>query len=131
MSLSTETRLSRLETFVDWAKPLLEEIAKQLELSRPRINPKKYCKDELDRKIINYLIENKGAGTTELAEALNLEDPKLVGRHLIGKRLKRLKDLSDRDGWHILEFHPETKEGKFRAWWILIEDIDLEAFRRT
>jgi len=39
--------------------------------------------------------------------------------------------LREQDGWNILEFHPELKEGKFRAWWINLEEIDVEAFRKS
>ena len=131
MHSDIEERIEKLESFMNWAKPLLEEVATTLELSRPRVNPARFCSDELDFKIINYLIEHKAAGTTEIAAALGLPDPKLKSRHLVGKRLQRLANRSSREGWHILEFHPERKEGKFRAWWIDISEIDVEAFRKS
>lgn len=117
-----------LEKFKEKYEPVLQEVIKFLDISRPKVDPKKYCSDEMDKKIIDYLIENKGAGTTEIAKALGLDPEK--GRHIIGKRLAKLKRLSEEDGWDILEFHKERKEGKFRAWWINIEQIDVESFRR-
>lgn len=126
-----EDRVLALERFADRVKPTLAEVEKQLSLSRPLINPNSYCKDNLDRQIILYLIEHTSGGTTEIAEALNLDSPKLIGRHTIGKRIKRLSQISSRDGWNILEFHPELKEGKFRAWWINLEDINVEAFKKS
>jgi hypothetical protein len=123
-----EKRLRALEKFRDKYEPVLQEVIKFLDISRPKVDPKKYCSDEIDRKIIDYLIENKGAGTTEIAKALGLDPEK--GRHIIGKRLAKMQRLSEEDGWDILEFHPERKEGKFRAWWINIEQIDVESFRR-
>lgn len=125
-----EDRILILEKFRDWAKPTLVAVAKELALAQPLINPNIYCKDDLDRKIIAYLIDKEAAGSTEIARALGLEKPKLVGRHTIGKRIKRLSLLSGRDGWHILEFHPECRDGKFRAWWLMLEDVDIEAFRK-
>lgn len=125
--MSLEKRIGRLERFKDWARPIIETIVKQLELSQARVNPDRYCRDDLDRKIIDYLIEHKAAGTTEIAKALELDPTK--GRHLVGKRIKGIDVRSRRDSYYLLEFHPEHKEGKFRAWWILLENIDIEAFR--
>lgn len=124
-----EKRLRALERFRDRYEPVLREVVKFLDISRPRVNPDKYCSDDLDRKIIDYLIEHLGAGTTEIATALGLDPQK--GRHIIGKRIAKIKRLSEQDGWNILEFHPELKEGKFRAWWINLEEIDVEAFRKS
>ena len=122
-----EKRLRALEKFRERYEPVLHEVIKLLEISRPRVDPRKYCSDELDRRIIDYLIENRGAGTSEIAKALGLDPEK--GRHIIGKRLVKMHRLSTDDGWDILEFHPERKEGKFRAWWLNIELIDIESFR--
>ena len=122
-----EKRLRALERFRDRAEPILDEVAEQLEISRPRVNPAKYCSDHLDLKIIDYLIEHKGAGTSEIAKALGLDPEK--GRHTIGKRLNKIARLSKNDAWDVLEFHPEVKEEKFRAWWLDTTRIDLEAFR--
>lgn len=124
-----EKRLRKLEKFKDKAQPVLTAVVKFLDLSRPRANPEKYCRCDLDRKIINYLIDHKGAGTTELAKALGL-DPK-KGRHTIGKHLAKIARLSQNDGWDILEFHPEKKEGKMRAWWLDIEQVDIEDFHKS
>jgi len=125
MEIPLEERVSRIEKFVDWAKPVLEETMKVLELSRPRVNPIVYCSDEIDRKIISYLIERKAGTATEVAEFLG------EGRHRIGKRIARLAEKAKRDGWDLLEFHPERKEGHFRAWWLLIENIDIEGFKKS
>jgi len=123
-----EKRLRALERFKDRYEPVLQEVIKFLDISRPKVNPAKYCSDDMDRKIIEYLIENKGAGTTEIAKALGLDPEK--GRHTIGKRMVKIQRLSENEGWNILEFHPEVKEGKFRSWWINLEEIDIEAFRK-
>ena len=93
------------------------------------MNPAKYCSDELDRRIIDHLIEHHADGTTKIAKALGLKPES--GRHIIGKRLEKMRCLSEADTWHILTFHPERKEGKFRAWWLTLEDIDIEAWRKS
>lgn len=129
-SSTIEGRIEALEKFKDRTLPLLEEIRKFLDISKPKVNPFQFCKDDLDREIINYLIENKAGATSEIAEALGLESPKTVGRHTIGKRISRLKTVFERNNWPVLTFHPENKEGKFRAWWLAIEDIDVEGFKK-
>lgn len=126
-----EDRLDALEKFRDKALPVLEAAQKVLEISKEKFNPFSLCKDGVDRQIIDYLIEHKAAGTSELAEALQLDNPKVIGRHVVGKRIIRMKEVFERNGWHVLDFHPENKEGKFRAWWLSIEDIDVEGFRKN
>jgi len=131
-----EERLEALERDWNWAKPIIVELAKQYDLQKPRVNPMKYCKDEVDRKIISYLIDNLGAGTTEIARGIGLPNPAEVGRHLVGKRLLRIHKQSSDEGWNILNFdpamreHPISKEKKLRAWWINLEDVNVEEFKK-
>lgn len=133
---SIEERISYLEREMNWMRPLVTEIASQYDLSRPRINPMKYCKDELDRRIMNYLIDNLGAGATEIAKKLGLEEPETRSRHLVGKRLNRFVKASFEDGWHILTFdkthreHPTEHVVKYRAWWLNLEEVDVEGFKK-
>ena len=131
IEMNIEGRLKRLERFKDWAEPLLRQTKKVLELSAPKANVLKYLHDELDRRIMSYLIEVEVAGTTEIAGALGLNPES--GRHLIGKRLRRIAERSEADGEIILRFRPERLEHKgkpkFRAWWVELQNIDLEAFR--
>jgi len=134
---SIEERLDMLERDMAWAKPLLMKWAKEYEIAMPRINPVKYCRDELDKRIINYLVDNFGAGATEIATGLGLENPERLGRHLVGKRLKRMFNSSSKEGWHILDFdaatreHPITKAKKYRAWWLNLEEVDVEGFKKS
>jgi hypothetical protein len=133
---SIEERLDNLERDWAWAKPIITELGKQYDLQKPRINPAKYCRNELDRKIIAYLIEHLGAGSTEIAKAIGLENPERLGRHLVGKRLKRIASKSSAEGWNILEFNPATRENpidhkeKYRAWWLNVEDVDVAGFKK-
>ena len=131
IEMNIEGRLKRLERFKDWAEPLLRQTKKVLELSAPKANILKYCHDELDRRIMSYLIEVEVAGTTEIAGALGFNPEK--GRHLVGKRLRRIEERASADGEIVLRFRPERLEHKgkpkFRAWWVELQNIDLEAFR--
>lgn len=133
---SIEERLDVLERDMAWAKPLLIKWAKEYEISMPHVDPIKYCRDNLDRRIINFLVDNWGAGATEIATGLGLENPERLGRHLVGKRLKRIFKITSDNGFHILDFdaatreHPVTKAKKFRAWWINLEEIDVEGFKK-
>jgi len=126
-----EDRLEALEKFRDKTLPVIEAAQKFLDISKERFNPANCCKDATDKRIIDYLIEHKAGATSDIAEALGLENPKNVGRHIIGKRISRLKEVFERNGWHVMEFHPENRDGKFRAWWLSIEEIDVEAFRKS
>mgnify|MGYP001586081967 CR=1 FL=1 len=131
-----EERLERLERDWNWAKPIVTKLAKEYDISRQQVNPAKYCKDGLDLQIVSYLIDNLGAGATEIAVALKLEDPE-VGRHTIGKRLLRLYKATTTDGWDMITFekafreNPITQKRKFRAWWINLDAIDLEEWQKS
>ena len=126
-----DDRLEALEKFRNKVLPVIEAVQKFLDISKERVNPADFCKDDTDRRIVDYLIEHKAGATSEIAEALGLENPKNVGRHTIGKRINRLKEVSERNNWHILEFHPENKDGKFRAWWLNIDEINVEEFKKS
>jgi len=131
---SIEERLDDLEREWSWAKPMIMDLAKQYDLQKPRVNPMKFCRDLLDQKIVNYLIDNLGAGATEIAKGVGLEQPEVLGRHIVGKRLKRM--FTQSETFHILDFdaatreHPITKEKKMRAWWINLEEVDIEGFKK-
>lgn len=132
---SIEQRIEEIERWINSNKPIIAGLAKEYDLQKPRTNPAKYCKDTLDKEIINYLIEKLGAGTTEIANALKPQYPE-VNRHTIGKRILRLQKQASFDGWHILTFDtalrevPNSQEKKYRAWWITIEDLDIASFKK-
>jgi hypothetical protein len=67
----------------------------------------------MDRGIIDYLINHRGATTSEIAEALK------ANRWLILNRLKRIQKLSKRQiGKPALSYTGAEKYGKRKAWWI-------------
>ena len=78
-----------------------------------KTEPHSFCLDEIDHKIVDYLIHYKGATTPELAEYLK------TNRWLILNRLRRMQKVSRRQlGKSIIEYYPGEKSGKKKAWWI-------------
>lgn len=90
------------------------------EMSKEKVNPHTFCIDELDHKIVDYLLHYKGATTPELAEYLK------TNRWLILNRLRRIAKLSKRQlGRPIVKYYAGEKSGKKRAWWINEEIMEV------
>jgi hypothetical protein len=78
-----------------------------------KVNPHSFCIDEIDTKIIDYLLDNRGATTTEIAEKLQ------TNRWLILNRLRKIHRTSKKQlGTAILSYHSGDRCGKRKAWWI-------------
>ncbi|MBD3406220.1 MAG: hypothetical protein GF411_08940 [Candidatus Lokiarchaeota archaeon] len=76
----------------------------------------KVCRDELDRRILAYLLQYEGATTPELAERLLGSDTK---RRTILDRLNRLNSRFEEEiGHEVLQFKQGVFKGKRGAWWI-------------
>lgn len=76
----------------------VKKIYKVLELAQA-VYPLEWKQfNDLDKSIITILIQSnrEGASTTEIAQKLNLENPKTVGRVVIYERLKRIAKISNR-----------------------------------
>lgn len=115
-----EQRVKALERKVQRVEGALARIVKEFELTDllglfKQTDPLSFAKDDLDKQIINLLLEKRVMTASEIAMALG------QNRHKIGKRLKRIEKESKQAGEHWLEFNPEDKDGHFRAWWVLIE----------
>jgi len=115
-----EQRVKALERKVHRVEAAIGKIAKEFELtdllgSFKHVEPLRFAKDDLDKQIINLLLEKRVMTANEIAVALG------QNRHKIGKRLKRIEKESKQAGEHWLEFNPEDKDGHFRAWWVTIE----------
>jgi len=110
--LELEQRINGLENSLAEVKRYLADL-EILTYERGRINPHAFCIDDLDHKIMDYLIQRKGATTPELAETLG------VNRWLILNRLKRLQTRSKKQlGKPIVKYYSEEKFGKRKAWWM-------------
>lgn len=116
--LELERKIGKLEESLSEIKRYLAEL-EILTFDRGKINPHAFCIDALDHKIVDHLLQHKGATTPELAEALK------TNRWLILNRLKRIKRLSRKQlGKPILEYHAGERSGKRKAWWISREIIE-------
>ncbi|MGB9914471.1 MAG: ribbon-helix-helix domain-containing protein [Candidatus Bathyarchaeales archaeon] len=112
-------KLFALEKRMDAIEQQLSEIKKylaDLELltyEHGRVNPHAFCLDEMDHKIVDYLLHYKGATTPELAEYLK------TNRWLVLNRLRKMQKNSKRQlGKAIIEYYAGEKSGKKKAWWI-------------
>jgi len=116
--LELEEKIQRLEEEISRIKNSLADL-EVLTYNRGEINPHAFCIDEIDHKIINYLIHYRGATTSEIANAIK------VNRWLILNRLKKIKSKSKKQlGKPIIEYHSGQKAGKTKAWWINEELIE-------
>jgi len=117
--LEIEKRLEKLEAEFSQIRRYLADL-ELLTYERGKANPHSFCLDEIDHKIVDYLIHYKGATTPELAEYLK------TNRWLVLNRLKRLMKNSKKQlGKPIIEYHPGEKAGKKKAWWINEELIEI------
>ncbi|MBS7608654.1 MAG: hypothetical protein QW734_03555 [Candidatus Bathyarchaeia archaeon] len=116
--LEIEKRLERLEAEFSQIRKYLADL-ELLTYERGKTNPHAFCLDEIDHKIMDYLIHYKGATTPELAEYLK------TNRWLVLNRLKRIMKNSKKQlGKPIIEYYPGEKAGKKKAWWINEELIE-------
>jgi len=110
--LELERRMGELESSLTEVKRYLADL-EVLTYERGKVNPHAFCIDDLDHKIMDHLIQRKGATTPELAETLG------VNRWLILNRLKRLQRRSKKQlGKPIVKYYSEEKFGKRKTWWM-------------
>ena len=113
-----EQKISRLEKDLSEIKKYLAEL-EILTYERGKINPHTFCIDEIDHKIVDYLIHYKGATTPELADFLK------TNRWLILNRLRKIQKLSKKQlGKPIVEYCSGERSGKRKAWWVSEELIE-------
>ena len=118
--LELENRIKRLEDEFSKVKSYLADL-EVLSYERGGVNPHSFCLDEIDHKIIDYLIHYRGATTPELAEYTK------TNRWLVLNRLRRIQKLSKKQiGKPIVEYYAGEKAGKRKAWWINEEIIEQE-----
>ena len=113
-----EQKISRLEKDLSEIKKYLAEL-EVLTYERGKINPHTFCIDEIDHKIVDYLIHYRGATTPELADFLK------TNRWLVLNRLRKIQRLSKKQlGKPIVEYCSGERSGKRKAWWISEELIE-------
>jgi Arc/MetJ-type ribon-helix-helix transcriptional regulator len=117
--LALEQRLSRMETEFSEIRRYLADL-ELLTYERGKTNPHTFCIDEIDHKIVDYLVHYKGGTTPELAEYLK------TNRWLVLNRLRRIQKASKKQiGKSIIDYYPGEKSGKKKAWWINEELIEI------
>ncbi len=110
--LALEQRMTTLEEQFGQIKKYLSDL-EILTFQHGEINPYQFAIDDLDRKIIEYLINYKSATTPELANFLK------INRWLVLNRLKKIEKNSKKQaGKAIIEYYAGEKSGKKKAWWI-------------
>jgi Arc/MetJ-type ribon-helix-helix transcriptional regulator len=109
--LALEERMSKIEQQFSQIRKYLADL-ELLTFQHGKINPHSYCIDEMDHKIMEYLLHYKNATTPELAEYLK------TNRWLILNRLRRIQKTSKKQiGKSIIEYCAGERSGKKKAWW--------------
>ncbi|MGD8506021.1 MAG: hypothetical protein PVF15_05090 [Candidatus Bathyarchaeota archaeon] len=116
--LELKQRISRLEIDVTKIKKHLAEL-EVLTHEEGRVNPHVFCIDEMDHKIMDYLLTHEGATTPELAELLE------TNRWHVLNRLRKIQKRSKKQlGKPVIEYYAGEKLGKRKAWWIKEELVE-------
>ena len=110
--LALEGRMGKIEQEFGQIRKYLADL-EMLTFQHGKINPHSYCIDELDHKIMEYLLNYKSATTPELAEYIK------TNRWLILNRLRKIQRNSKKQvGKPIVEYYAGERSGKKKAWWI-------------
>jgi len=116
--LELEQRVGKIETEVSEVKKYLADL-ELLTYDRGKTNPHTFCMDEIDHKLVDYLMHYRGATTPELADYLK------TNRWLVLNRLRRIQKTSKKQlGKSIIDYYAGEKSGKKKAWWIRDELVE-------
>ena len=110
--LALEQRMTQIEEHFGQIRKYLADL-EILTFQHGNINPHQFALDEVDNKIIEYLLHYKSATTPELADYLK------TNRWLVLNRLRKIERNSRKQaGKSIIEYYAGEKSGKKKAWWI-------------
>jgi Arc/MetJ-type ribon-helix-helix transcriptional regulator len=110
--LALEERLKKVEEEFGQIRKYLAEL-EILTFQHGKINPHQFCIDELDHKIMEYLLHYKSATTPEIANYLK------TNRWLVLNRLRKIQKNSKKQaGKSVIEYYAGERSGKKKAWWI-------------
>lgn len=116
--LELQARLEKVETELADVKKYLVEL-EVLTYERGKVNPHAFSVDDIDHKLIDYLLHYKGATTPELADYAK------TNRWLVLNRLRRIQKTSKKQlGKAIVTYCAGEKQGKNKAWWLDEELIE-------
>ncbi len=117
--LELEKRLRSLEVDLAEIKRYLTDL-EVLTFETGKVNPHTFCTDETDHKIVDYLLNYKGATTTEIADYLK------TNRWHILNKLRRLQKRSKTQlGKSVIEYYAAERLGKKKAWWLIPEITEI------
>jgi Arc/MetJ-type ribon-helix-helix transcriptional regulator len=110
--LALEERMGKIEHEFGQIRKYLADL-ELLTFQHGKINPHSYCIDEVDHKIMEFLLHYKSGTTPELAEYVK------TNRWLILNRLRKIQKTSKKQiGKPIIEYYAGERSGKKKAWWI-------------
>ena len=110
--LELEKNLNQLTKDVNKIKDSLTKL-EILTHETGKVNPHIFCIDTIDTKLVNYLLDHRGATTTELAKHLE------TNRWLVLNRLRKIEKASKKQlNNAVIEYYPGERHGKRKAWWI-------------
>ncbi|MCW4009778.1 MAG: hypothetical protein NWF05_04060 [Candidatus Bathyarchaeota archaeon] len=110
--LHLEDRMKKIEGELGSIRKTLADL-ELLTFGHQKVNPHSFCIDDLDHKIVDYLLHYKGATTPELAEYLQ------INRWLVLNRLRKMQKASRKQlGKAAIDYYAGEKSGKKKAWWI-------------
>ncbi len=110
--LALQERMGKIEQDFGQIRKYLADL-EILTFQHGKIDPYAFCFDEVDHKIMEYLMHYKSATTPELAEFVK------TNRWLILNRLQKIqKNSKKQTGKSIIEYYAGERSGKKKAWWI-------------
>jgi len=110
--LDLENRMVKIENEMGEIRKYLADL-ELLTYQHGKINAHTFCIDEIDHKIVDYLLHYKGATTPELAEYIK------TNRWMVLNRLRKIQRGSKKQfGKPIIDYYGGEKSGKKKAWWI-------------
>jgi Arc/MetJ-type ribon-helix-helix transcriptional regulator len=110
--LELEERMGKIENELGAIRKYLSDL-ELLTYGHQKANPHSFCIDEVDHKIVDYIMHYKGATTPELAEYMK------INRWLILNRLQKIQKASQKQcGKAVIDYYAGEKSGKKKAWWI-------------
>ncbi len=110
--LALEDRMGKIEQEFGQIRKYLSDL-EILTFQHGKTDPYAFCLDELDHKIMEYLMHYKSATTPELADYVK------TNRWLILNRLQKIQKTSKKQiGKPIIEYYAGERSGKKKAWWI-------------
>ena len=110
--LHLEDRMTKIEDELAGIRKYLSDL-ELLTYGHQKVNPYNFCIDDIDHKIVEYLMHYKGATTPELAAYAS------INRWLVLNRLRKIQKASQKQcGKAVIDYYGGEKSGKKKAWWI-------------